>query len=82
MLIFAGWACKSASVTYRHKQAGELSKQIGEGNGSAGDTNQEQLVSGHRMTWTDNATNVTKKLDHYTPRKIEENCFYFSTLWK
>lgn len=75
VFIFAGWACKSASIqtqnesrqaigasfrmeaneAYRHKQADELSKQIGEGNGSAGGYHQEQLASGYWMTWTDNS---------------------------
>lgn len=76
VFIFAGWACKSASIqtqngsrqaigasfrleaneANRHKQADELSKQIGEGiSGSAGGYHQEQLASGYWMTWTDNS---------------------------
>jgi len=75
VFIFAGWACKSASIqtqngsrqaigasfrleaneANRHKQVDELSKQIGEGNGSAGGYHQEQLASGYWMTWTDNS---------------------------
>lgn len=75
LFIFAGWACKSASIqtlngsrqaigtsfrleaneANRHKKADELSKQIGEGNGSIGGYYQEQLPSGYWMTWTDNS---------------------------
>lgn len=75
VFIFAGWACKSASIqtlngsrqaigasfrleaneANRHKQVEELSKQIGEGNGSAGGYHQEQLASGDWLTWTDNS---------------------------
>lgn len=44
-----------ANEANRHKQVEELSKQIGEGNGSAGGYHQEQLASGDWLTWTDNS---------------------------
>lgn len=81
LFIFAGWACKSASIqtlngsrqaigtsfrleaneANRHKKADELSKQIGEGNGSIGGYHQEQLPSGYWMTWTDNSFETLRR---------------------
>ena len=75
VFIFAGWACKSASIqtqneskqaigasfrleeneANRHERMEELSRQIGDGNGSAGGYYQEQLESGDWLIWTDNS---------------------------
>ena len=75
VFIFAGWACKSASIqtqneskqaigasfrleeneANRHERMGELSEQIGDGNGSTGGYYQEQLESGDWLIRTDNS---------------------------
>lgn len=75
VFIFAGWACKSASIqtqneskqaigasfrleeneANRHVRMGELSEQVGDGNGGEGGYYQEQLVSGDWLIWTDNS---------------------------
>ena len=75
VFIFAGWACKSASIqtqneskqaigasfrleeneANRHERMEELSKQIGDGNGSVGGYYQEQLASGDWLIRTDNS---------------------------